>query len=269
MRLRVRNLNLQRYAFFCTFAGYFLVKLRASFTKNGLASWGCFLIQSKLNVKIIAAAAEHAAFAERICDMILESAKQRGTGIASRTPEYVAQKMRDGKAVLAVDADANRVVGFSYIETWGHGKFVANSGLIVDPDYRYMGLAFKIKKKIFNLSREKYPHARIFGITTGQAVMKINSALGYVPVTFAELTDDQDFWDGCKGCRNYDILQRTNHRMCLCTGMLYDPERHKTLWQKTVDVVRRNNTRAQRLRFRWWMRNRRSKQKRLIRFGKK
>ncbi len=227
-------------------------------------SFASFLIRSKLNVKIFVATAEHAVFAKRICEMILESAKQRGTGIASRTPEYVAQKMRDGKAVVAIDVDANRIVGFSYIETWGHGRFVANSGLIVDPEYRYMGLAYKIKKKVFYLSRKKYPNARIFGITTGQAVMKINSALGYVPVTFAELTDDQEFWDGCKGCRNYDILQRTNHRMCLCTGMLYDPGKHRTMWQKAVDFIRRHNTRAQRTRFRWWMRNRRLKQKRFL-----
>ncbi|MDR1022060.1 MAG: GNAT family N-acetyltransferase [Prevotellaceae bacterium] len=216
-----------------------------------------------MNVKISIAGEPHAAYAARICELINESAKQRGTGIASRTPEYVAQKIRDGKAVIAIDADAGEVVGFSYIETWGHGRFVANSGLIVNPDYRHMGLAYKIKKKIFNLSRKKFPQARIFGITTGLAVMKINSSLGYVPVTFSELTDDEEFWNGCKGCRNYDILQRNSHRMCLCIGMLYDPRKHQSLYQRLVDFVRRNNLRAQRLRFRWWMRNRRMKQKKL------
>jgi hypothetical protein len=214
-----------------------------------------------LKIKISIADEQHAVYAPRICELINESAKQRGTGIASRTPEYVAQKIYDGKAVIAVDASANEVVGFSYIETWGHGKFVANSGLIVNPDYRHMGLAYKIKKKIFNLSRQKFPHARIFGITTGLAVMKINSSLGYVPVTFSELTDDEEFWKGCQGCRNYDILDRNNHRMCLCIGMLYDPKKHQSLWQRAVDFIRRNNLRAQRLRFRWWMRNRRVKQK--------
>jgi hypothetical protein len=216
-----------------------------------------------LSIKISIADERHATYAARICELINESAKQRGTGIASRTPEYIAQKIRDGKAVIAVDAAANEVVGFSYIETWGHGKFVANSGLIVNPDYRHMGLAYKIKKKIFNLSRKKFPQARIFGITTGLAVMKINSSLGYVPVTFSELTDDEEFWKGCKGCRNYDILQRNSHRMCLCIGMLYDPKKHQSLWQRFVDFIRRNNLRAQRLRFRWWMRNRRLKQRKL------
>lgn len=54
--------------------------------------------------------------------------------------------------------------------------------------------------------------------------MKLNSRMGYKPVTFSELTDDEEFWRGCEGCRNYDILQRNNRRMCLCTGMLYDPQ---------------------------------------------
>jgi hypothetical protein len=214
-----------------------------------------------LSIKISIAGAQHATHAARICELINESAKQRGTGIASRAPEYIAQKIYAGKAVIAVDADAGEVVGFSYIETWGHGKFVANSGLIVNPDYRHMGLAYKIKKKIFTLSRKKFPHARIFGITTGLAVMKINSSLGYVPVTFSELTDDEEFWKGCQGCRNYDILQRNGHRMCLCVGMLYDPRKHRSLWQRLIDFIRRHNLRAQRLRFRWWMHSRRLKQK--------
>jgi GNAT superfamily N-acetyltransferase len=223
-----------------------------------------FSEEPKLNVNIYVATAQHEVFASRIVEIINESAKQRGTGIASRTPDYIAQKMRDGKAVIALDTDCNVAVGFSYIETWGHGRFVANSGLIVDPDYRHQGLAYKIKHAIFKLSRKKYPHARIFGITTGMAVMKINSALGYVPVTFSELTDDPDFWNGCKGCRNYDILERNEHRMCLCVGMLYDPRKHQSLWQHVLDWLRRYNTRAQKLRFRWWMRNRRMKQKKFL-----
>ena len=131
-------------------------------------------------------------------------------------------KMASGNAVIALDGDT--FAGFCYIEQWGHGKFVANSGLIVHPDYRGRGLAKAIKKRIFEHSRTKYPTAKVFSITTGLAVMKMNSALGYKPVTFSELTDDQSFWDGCQTCKNYDVLQRTNQTMCLCTGMLYDPE---------------------------------------------
>lgn len=172
-------------------------------------------------MEITIANTSHAHFAEIICETITESAKVRGTGIAKRTPEYVITKMENGNAVIAVEDD--KFAGFCYIEAWGHGKFVANSGLIVHPDFRNRGLAKSIKEKIFDHSREKYPDAKIFGITTGLAVMKINSDLGYRPVTFSELTDDPTFWKGCQTCRNYDILQRTEQKMCLCTGMLYDP----------------------------------------------
>ena len=163
----------------------------------------------------------HAEHAERICTLIYESALQRGTGIARRTPEYIAAKIKGGKAVVALDGD--KLVGFSYIESWGHGDFVATSGLIVDPDYRHLGLAARIKEKTFELARLRFPFAKLFSITTSLPVMKLNSRMGYKPVTFSELTDDEEFWHGCEGCVNFDILKRNNRRMCLCTGMLYDP----------------------------------------------
>ncbi len=172
-------------------------------------------------MKIIIANISHSKYAEKICSTIEEAAKVRGTGIAKRKPEYVISKMEKGNAVIALDDD--KFAGFCYIESWSHGKFVANSGLIVHPDYRGQGLSKKIKQKIFEHSRNKFPDAKIFSITTGLAVMKLNSNLGYKPVTFSELTDDQTFWDGCKTCKNYDVLQRTSQQMCLCTGMLYDP----------------------------------------------
>lgn len=165
--------------------------------------------------------ATHVKFAQIICDTIAESAKIRGTGIAKRTPEYIIKKMKDGNSVIATEGE--RFAGFCYIEAWGHQKYVANSGLIVHPDFRNQGLAKKIKKSIFELSRKKYPDAKIFGITTGLAVMKMNYELGYRPVTFSELTDDPEFWKGCQTCKNFDILTRTERKMCLCTGMLYDP----------------------------------------------
>lgn len=165
---------------------------------------------------------EHLALAEEICHQMEESAKARGTGIAKRSPDYIKKKMVEGKAVVATDKQGN-FVGFCYIETWGHGKFVANSGLIVHPDHRKSGIAKEIKKEIFKLTRQKYPESKIFGITTSLAVMKINSALGYEPVPFSELTDDDAFWQGCSSCVNFDVLTRTNRKMCLCTGMLYDP----------------------------------------------
>ncbi len=174
-------------------------------------------------MKVVIADTSHIKYAEIICETIAESAQVRGTGIARRTPEYVASKMENGNAVIALDGD--KFAGFCYIEKWGHGKFVANSGLIVHPDYRGKGLAKKIKLKVFEHSRNKFPNAKVFSITTGLPVMKMNSDLGYKPVTFSELTDDQSFWDGCQTCKNYDVLTRTNRKMCLCTGMLYDPEK--------------------------------------------
>ncbi len=160
----------------------------------------------------------HADYAAAICELMAESAKSRGTGIAKRKPEYVREKIEEGKAVIAfVDG---QLAGFCYIETWSHQRYVANSGLIVNPDFRRLGLARRIKAAVFRLSQEKYPDARIFGITTSLPVMKINSALGYDPVTFSELTQDDAFWAGCASCPNYDILLRNDRRMCLCTAMM-------------------------------------------------
>ena len=171
-------------------------------------------------MKIVIANETHFKYAQIISDTITESAKVRGTGIAKRTPEYIQKRLQNGNAVIALDGD--NFAGFCYIEVWGHEKFVANSGLIVHPDYRNQGMAKKIKKRIFELSREKFPNAKIFGITTGLAVMKMNYELGYKPVTFSELTDDPEFWKGCQTCKNFDVLTRTERKMCLCTGMLYD-----------------------------------------------
>jgi N-acetylglutamate synthase-like GNAT family acetyltransferase len=176
----------------------------------------------EMDVEIHIATSAYAKYTQEVCDLIYESALARGTGIAKRSPEYVAEKINLGKAIIALDGD--KLVGFAYIETFSHNRFVANSGLVVHPEYRNQGLATKIKRKIFDLSRKLYPQAKIFSITTGLAVMKMNTELGFRPVTFSELTDDEEFWKGCQGCRNFDILQRNNYRMCLCTGLLFDPE---------------------------------------------
>ncbi|MEP7267997.1 MAG: GNAT family N-acetyltransferase [Saprospiraceae bacterium] len=176
------------------------------------------IIQEELPIQVIVAGPEHAGFAQAICDLIEESAKARKTGIAKRSPEYVIKKLDNGDAVIALQGE--KLAGFCYIETWSHGQYVANSGLIVSPDMRKAGLGREIKVKAFNLARDKYPYARVFGITTSLAVMKINTELGYKPVTFSELTQDEQFWQGCSSCPNYDILTRNERKMCLCTGML-------------------------------------------------
>lgn len=180
-----------------------------------------------MNQEIIIRVAESsdAHYAQIIVDEMAESAKVRGTGIAKRTPEYVASKMIEGKAVIA-HTPSGEWVGFCYIETWSDEDFVANSGLIVNPAFRGGGVAKGIKKKIFELSRTKYPNAKIFGLTTGLAVMKINSELGYEPVTYSELTQDDKFWEGCKACVNFDILMAKERKNCMCTAMLYDPADH-------------------------------------------
>lgn len=178
--------------------------------------------ENKDNIVVNIADESHLDYVETILKTIEDAAKVRGTGIARRSPEYLTLKIKEGKAIIALAGE--EFAGFCYIESWGNKKFVANSGLIVVDKFRGAGLAKRIKKKAFDLSRQKYPDAKIFGLTTGLAVMKINSELGYKPVTFSELTDDEAFWKGCQSCVNYDILQRTERKFCLCTGMLYDPK---------------------------------------------
>jgi hypothetical protein len=176
----------------------------------------------KKDIIVRRASSDDKHYAETITTEMEESAKARGTGIAKRSPEYIVRKMEEGKAVIAVTKDGTWV-GFCYIEAWQHEKYVANSGLIVSPAFRKTGVATDIKKTVFALSREKYPNAKIFGLTTGLAVMKINSDLGYEPVTYSELTTDEEFWKGCQSCVNYEILKSKERKNCMCTAMLFDP----------------------------------------------
>jgi len=203
-------------------------------------------MEQQQTFKILIADESHYHYAETICEEMSESAKARGTGIATRSPEYIREKMREGKAVIALTEQGDWA-GFCYIETWSTGEYVANSGLIVSPHYRKGGLAKSIKRKIFELSRKKYPDAKIFGLTTGLAVMKINSELGYEPVTYSELTQDEAFWAGCKSCVNYEILMSKQRKNCMCTAMLYDPKDHyepeetKEFFDKKSKVLERLN----------------------------
>ena len=173
-------------------------------------------------IDVMVADASHEVYVDKILDTIREAAKVRGTGIAERTHEYVATKMKEGKAIIALCGDD--FAGFTYIESWGNKQYVATSGLIVHPKYRGLGLAKRIKTASFRLARLRWPNAKVFSLTSGAAVMKMNTELGYVPVTFADLTDDEAFWRGCEGCVNHDILERTGRRYCISTGMLFDPD---------------------------------------------
>lgn len=176
------------------------------------------------DIQVIVARPEDERYVDTILQTIADAAKVRGTGIARRTHEYVATKMKEAKAVIALAGD--RFAGFSYIETWGNKQYVTTSGLIVHPDFRAHGVAKRIKDLTFTLARTRWPHAKIFSLTSGAAVMTMNTHLGYQPVTFADLTDDEAFWKGCEGCINVDVLHRTGRRYCICTAMLYDPEEH-------------------------------------------
>lgn len=180
-------------------------------------------------IEVLVADASHEKYVDTILTTITEAAKVRGSGIASRTHEYVATKMKERKAVIALHGE--EFAGFCYIESWENKHYVANSGLIVVPKFRGHHLATRIKKVAFTLSRLRWPQAKIFGLTSSGPVMRINTMLGYVPVPFSELTQDDEYWKGCGTpehpcCVNYDVLQRTGRKYCVCTGMLYDPAQH-------------------------------------------
>ena len=178
-------------------------------------------------IEVLVAGPEHEAYVDTILKTIEEAAKVRGTGIAKRTHEYLTTKMKEAKAVIALEGE--RFAGFSYIETWGNKQYVTTSGLIVHPDFRGRGVG------------TRWPHAKIFSLTSGAAVMAMNTQLGYQPVTFADLTDDESFWRGCEGCINVDVLHRTDRKYCICTAMLYDPEEHlpAKIPQEVIERIRR------------------------------
>ena len=159
---------------------------------------------------------------------LYQASLQKGTGIAVRSRAYILKRIEEGKAVIAL-GNKGKWAGFCYIESWGHNKYVANSGLIVSSEFRGVGLASEIKKRALELSALLFPGAQLFGLTTSLAVMKINNGLGYKPVTFSELTDDDQFWKGCETCPYYDILVRTKRDDCLCTAMIMDPAEKKKM----------------------------------------
>lgn len=170
-------------------------------------------------------------YVDEIIQETESSAIARGSGISKRTPASLAQKMRDEKAVIAVTS-TGEWVGFAYFETWENDRFISNSGLIVAPKFRKSGVARAIKDRVFKISRRRYPQAKVFSITSGMAIMKMNTQLGFEPVTFAEITHDPNFWEGCKSCVNYDVLEGKKKCNCLCTAMLFDPEKIKQVQEQ-------------------------------------
>ena len=77
-----------------------------------------------MKIDVMVASVGHLKYVKVINDTIDEAAKARGTGIARRTDEYIADKINQGKAIIALNRE--EFVGFCYIESWGHDKFVAN-----------------------------------------------------------------------------------------------------------------------------------------------
>ncbi len=167
-------------------------------------------------------------YAAQISEETFVSAQARGTGISRRSPAMIAEKLSSGKAVIAL-TKTGEWVGFSYFEVWAHGEFVSNSGLIVAPEFRNLGVAHAIKEQVFELSRKQYPNAKIFSITTGIAIMRMNARLGFETVTFDEIPHDPAFWEGCRSCVNHHILQSKGCRNCFCTAMLFTPDNHQPL----------------------------------------
>jgi GNAT superfamily N-acetyltransferase len=161
-------------------------------------------------------------FASAIIAEIASSAKARGSGIAKRSEAYIHEKMLDGKAVIAV-TQANEWVGFIYMDIWDNGAYISHCGLIVAPPFRRLGVATRLKEKIFELSRTRFTDAKIFGITTTLATMRINSKLGLQPVTFSEIVQEEEFWNKCKSCVHYTDLHKAGFKNCFCTAMMFDP----------------------------------------------
>ncbi len=183
--------------------------------------------------------AEHTVFAADIAALLEDSARKRGIGIAKRSPDYIADKMREGKAIIAFHK-SGRLAGFTYIETWANKQYVANSGLIIVPEFRGQKLGKALKMASFTHSRRNFPNAKIFSITTSPVVMKMNTDLGFIPVPLYQLTEDPTFWEGCRSCRNYSILESNQFKHCLCTGLLYDPHdtrQPSTIWKKWKTTI--------------------------------
>lgn len=174
-----------------------------------------------MDFEVIVANENHKSYIPDILAAIYEASKVKGNSIVMRDPDYLAQKMKEGKAVIALNEGG--FAGFCYIECWQEEKFVANSGLIVKPEYRGQGLATRIKKLIFEISRKLFPEACIFSITKSQAVIKMNTGLGFERVTYDQLTNDPKFWKGCDTCPNYHVLLANEGKTCHCIGLLYKP----------------------------------------------
>ena len=176
-----------------------------------------------MEINVVVANESHKHYIPDILSAIYEASQVKGNSIVMRDPDYLAQKMREGKAVIALCEGA--FVGFCYLECWQDEQFVANSGLIVRPEFRGQGVATRIKQQIFEQCRKLFPDASIFGITKSEAVIRMNTKLGFERVGYDQLTHDPKFWKGCDTCPNYPVLQANQGKSCHCIGLLYRPQK--------------------------------------------
>lgn len=175
-------------------------------------------LANQSDIVVTLATTKHLSYVNQIIELIALSAKERGTGRGKRTVSEISQKIRAGQAVIAI-SDTGKLAGFCYVAGYDNGAYFANSALVVAHEFRGCGLSRDIKIEAYRLGKKLFPNATPITITTSAAVMKLNQELGYKAVSFADITSDEQFWEGCKGCVNYDILQRTNRKNCLCTAM--------------------------------------------------
>lgn len=174
--------------------------------------------------EVTVATEAHIIYIKDILAAIYEASQVPGNSIVMRDPDYLALKMREGKAVIAL-CDDGSFAGFCYLECWQDEQFLANSGMIVKPEYRGQGLATRIKQEIVRVCHEMFPDAAIFGITKSEAIKKISLRLGFEEVPYTEITTDPKFWKGCDTCRHYDELLANGGRSCHCTALILKPQR--------------------------------------------
>ncbi len=147
-------------------------------------------------------------YAEIISKELNTSAANRGVQIKNRTPKYILDKMETGLAIVAINSETEEWIGFSTLEVWEHEQFVANTGLIIAPKYRGHGFSMLIKSKLFELSRQKYPKAKIFSLTGNPNIIQINQTLGFTTVPFSTILNDNLFLTGCNSWVNYSEIMR-------------------------------------------------------------
>lgn len=159
-------------------------------------------------------------FVQNIITEIEKASKIKGTGICKRDPALIIQKITEGNAVIAVTRSGTWV-GFCYIQAHDDGRFVSSCALVVSPCFRKLRVATRIKKHVLALAKNKYPAAKIFGLTTSPAVMQINKELQYEEVSYDAITQSDSFWQSCRSCENYHTLLTNEGKKCLCKAMMY------------------------------------------------